>query len=276
MAPFHAHLGLDPRGPSPKLRHDGDDADEAWKPGGRQGYSLAHWRGSSAEVSFMSLALAAGVLGAAVIMYVPASVALPPPLPPPPKRSAVVRFRVRGSSTATIHNAHPEHGDLGVTLARLRSAPPCSLLVGSLKADSLKLAFNNPPRPRHHVRPPSPSSTFPLAPSSTASETSSYIAIPQDPSGRIPFWPLLQHLLRQSCSSPPQLIDRLQTISANTSDASSLADDYDSLRQFLAQDGAIAEEFFGKSWPNLCDIALDLPLYLPTGKLPLFGPARPI
>ncbi|KAH7151808.1 hypothetical protein B0J13DRAFT_248940 [Dactylonectria estremocensis] len=100
------------------------------------------------------------------------------------------------------------------------------------------------------------------------------VIVEEDGAGRVPFWPLLQFLLQESVSGASHLIDRLQTIAANTE--ASHGDDYGSLKSFLAGDIFRAEEFFGSTWPNLHDIALDLPLYFPQGQLDLLEPGHPL
>ncbi|CAM1506460.1 Fc.00g061010.m01.CDS01 [Cosmosporella sp. VM-42] len=102
--------------------------------------------------------------------------------------------------------------------------------------------------------------------------------IEEDEWGRIPFWPLLSHLLQQPVIAPLQLIDLLQTISANASDdsGSSYADDYGSLKQFLSDEHIARQDLFSKTWPNIRDIALDLPIYFPTGNLDLLKPGCPL
>lgn len=100
------------------------------------------------------------------------------------------------------------------------------------------------------------------------------ILVGEDEAGRIPFWPLLQHLLQEPVLSVTHLIDRLQTIAANAEGTH--GDDYGSLKSFLAGDALPADNFFGSTWLNLREIALDLPLYFPEGQLDLLELGRPL
>ena len=98
--------------------------------------------------------------------------------------------------------------------------------------------------------------------------------VEEDDWGKIPFWPLLTHLLRREISSPPQFVDLLQTIEAVTNDDgnTSLAGDYGTLIEFLLEDEIAGNSFFKDIWPNIRDIALDLPKYFPDGELPILKP----
>ncbi|KAM5348680.1 hypothetical protein ACJ41O_008504 [Fusarium nematophilum] len=98
-------------------------------------------------------------------------------------------------------------------------------------------------------------------------------AVDEDDSGRIPFWPLLRHLLGQPLSTSEQLIDRLQTIAANAGTCQK--NDFGSLKKFL-DNRDTASQFFDATWPNLRDIALDLPVYSPDGQLELLQPGQPL
>ncbi|KAI5467695.1 hypothetical protein BGZ63DRAFT_410587 [Mariannaea sp. PMI_226] len=90
----------------------------------------------------------------------------------------------------------------------------------------------------------------------------------EDEHGRITFWPLLQHLLYRPISSTGQLIEVLQTIGANAE--STPDNDFAFLKQFLLSGkGVQIEEFLNSIWPNLRDIASDLPDYFPDGQLNL-------
>ncbi|KAF7553200.1 hypothetical protein G7Z17_g3802 [Cylindrodendrum hubeiense] len=100
------------------------------------------------------------------------------------------------------------------------------------------------------------------------------ISVDEDETGRIPFWPLLRHLLQEPISTATHLIDRLQTIAANAEGCH--ADDYGSLKSFLASDLFAANDFFGSTWLNLREIALDLPLYFPEGQLGLLELGHPL
>ncbi|RTE76098.1 hypothetical protein BHE90_009443 [Fusarium euwallaceae] len=98
------------------------------------------------------------------------------------------------------------------------------------------------------------------------------VQIDEDDSGCIPFWPLLQHLLRLPVSSISQLIDRMQTITANAGTCQD--NDFGTLKGFLSTQNET--KFFSTIWPKLCDIALDLPIYFPSGQLELLQPRLPL
>ncbi|RMJ08665.1 hypothetical protein CDV36_011706 [Fusarium kuroshium] len=98
------------------------------------------------------------------------------------------------------------------------------------------------------------------------------VQIDEDDSGCIPFWPLLQHLLRLPVSSVSQLINRMQTITANAGTCQD--NDFGTLKEFLnTQDET---KFFSTIWSKLRDIALDLPTYFPSGHLALLQPGLPL
>ncbi|KPM42550.1 hypothetical protein AK830_g3990 [Neonectria ditissima] len=126
------------------------------------------------------------------------------------------------------------------------------------------------PRPSSFILPNSPSCRV----LDRFSDLPENIAVDEDGAGRIPFWPLLRHLLQQPIDAAPQLIDRLQTIAANAEGSD--GGDYGFLKEFLADDTFAAQDFFGSTWPNLRDIAVDLPVYFPTGQLDLLEPGRPL
>ncbi|KAF4994610.1 hypothetical protein FGRMN_5679 [Fusarium graminum] len=92
--------------------------------------------------------------------------------------------------------------------------------------------------------------------------------VEEDEDGKIPFWPLLKHLLGAPVSSITQLVDRLQTIAAN---AESCQDnDYGFLKLFLQNQDQ--SKILDIVWPNIRDIALALPVYFPDGQLELLRP----
>ncbi|RGP75669.1 poly adp-ribose glycohydrolase [Fusarium longipes] len=98
------------------------------------------------------------------------------------------------------------------------------------------------------------------------------IQVEEDEEGKIPFWPLLHHLIVTPVSSIAQLIDRLQTIAAN---AETCQDgDYGYLKRFL-QDHDEAE-ILNNLWPKIRDFALDLPVYFSCGQLELLRPDSPL
>ncbi|RSL61111.1 hypothetical protein CEP54_006397 [Fusarium duplospermum] len=98
------------------------------------------------------------------------------------------------------------------------------------------------------------------------------VEVDEDSSGCIPFWPLLQHLLRVPVSSVSQLIDRIQTITANTGTYQD--NDFGTLKEFLNTRNET--KFFSTVWPKLRDIALDLPTCFPSGQLELLQPGLPL
>ncbi|KAJ4266343.1 hypothetical protein NW762_004327 [Fusarium torreyae] len=98
------------------------------------------------------------------------------------------------------------------------------------------------------------------------------VQIEEDENGKIPFWPLLQHLLRTPVSGITQLIDRLQTIAANAETCQD--SDYGFLKKFF--EGRSEVKLFSIIWPKIRDIALDLPTYFPSGQLELLQPERPL
>ncbi|KAK7415251.1 hypothetical protein QQX98_006000 [Neonectria punicea] len=123
------------------------------------------------------------------------------------------------------------------------------------------------PRPPTFILPNSPSCRV----VDRFSDLPENVLVDEDEDGRIPFWPLLCHLLQEPILTASQLIDRLQTIAANAEGCE--GGDYGSLKDFLAGDD---EDFFGSTWPNLRDIALALPRYFTTGQLDILEPGRPL
>ncbi|RKK82402.1 hypothetical protein BFJ71_g15277 [Fusarium oxysporum] len=96
--------------------------------------------------------------------------------------------------------------------------------------------------------------------------------VEEDENGKIPFWPLLKHLLCTPVSSIAQLIDRLQTIAANAETCQD--SDYGFLKSFLEQRGEA--DILDTIWPKIRDIALALPTYFPDGKLELLQLGHPL
>ncbi|KAF5584623.1 poly(ADP-ribose) glycohydrolase [Fusarium pseudocircinatum] len=96
--------------------------------------------------------------------------------------------------------------------------------------------------------------------------------VEEDENGKVPFWPLLKHLLYTPVSSIAQLIDRLQTIAANAETCQD--SDYGVLKRFLEQRGEA--DIFDTIWPKIRDVALTLPTYFPDGKLELLQPGHPL
>ncbi|OBS19790.1 hypothetical protein FPOA_11514 [Fusarium poae] len=98
------------------------------------------------------------------------------------------------------------------------------------------------------------------------------IQVEEDDEGKVPFWPLLCHLISTPLSSIVQLIDRLQTISAN---AETCQDgDYAFLKKFLQDRDE--PKILDVTWPKIRDIALDLPVYFPNGQLELLRADSPL
>lgn len=95
--------------------------------------------------------------------------------------------------------------------------------------------------------------------------------VEEDQFGRIPFWPLLRHLLGQPISTTGQLVDLLQTIGAIAE--STPGNDYRFLQNFLEKGEASR---IGETWSKLRDIALDVADYFPEGRLGLLEPGRPL
>ncbi|KAM0223729.1 hypothetical protein ACHAQD_002803 [Fusarium lateritium] len=96
--------------------------------------------------------------------------------------------------------------------------------------------------------------------------------VEEDENGKIPFWPLLYHLLSSPVSSIAQLIDRLQTIAANAETCQD--NDYGFLKQFLQ--GLEQSKILDIIWPKIRDIALALPSYFPGGQLELLQTGCPL
>ncbi|KAF5633508.1 poly(ADP-ribose) glycohydrolase [Fusarium tjaetaba] len=96
--------------------------------------------------------------------------------------------------------------------------------------------------------------------------------VEEDENGKIPFWPLLKHLLCTPVSSIAQLNDRLQTIAANAETCHD--SDYGFLKRFL--EGRGEADTLNTVWPKIRDVALALPTYFPDGKLELLQPGHPL
>ncbi|CEI41236.1 hypothetical protein FVEN_g3538 [Fusarium venenatum] len=94
----------------------------------------------------------------------------------------------------------------------------------------------------------------------------------EDDEGKIPFWPLLHHLISTPVSSIAQLIDQLQTIAANAETCQD--SDYGFLKKFLQDQGE--SRILSIIWPNICDIALNLPVYFPSGQLEILQADSPL
>ncbi|KAF5230503.1 hypothetical protein FAUST_9773 [Fusarium austroamericanum] len=118
-----------------------------------------------------------------------------------------------------------------------------------------------------------------LLPSSTScrvldrfSDLPENIQVEEDDEGKIPFWPLLDHLISTPVLTITQLIDRLQTIAAN---AETCQDgDYAFLKKFLQDRDE--SNILNFTWPKIRGIALDLPLYFPSGQLELLRADSPL
>ncbi|KAH7275881.1 hypothetical protein B0J15DRAFT_476093 [Fusarium solani] len=125
-----------------------------------------------------------------------------------------------------------------------------------------------PPRPPIFLLPNSPSCRV----LDRFSDLPDDVEVDEDESGCIPFWPLLQHLLRLPVSSVSQLIDRMQTIAANAGTCQD--NNFATLKEFVSTQGE--DKFFSMIWPKLRDIALKLPTYFPSGRLELLQPGLPL
>ncbi|RBR25940.1 uncharacterized protein FIESC28_01213 [Fusarium coffeatum] len=96
--------------------------------------------------------------------------------------------------------------------------------------------------------------------------------INEDSEGKIPFWPLLHHLISKPVLSISLLIDRLQTIAAN---AETYPDgDFGFLEQFLKEQDE--DKIIYTIWPKIRQIALDIAVYFPSGELELLRPGCPL
>lgn len=89
--------------------------------------------------------------------------------------------------------------------------------------------------------------------------------------GLVAFWPLLEHILSQPVNNPAQLIDVLDTIAHANCGSSGAANDYGTLREAVAQHG---DTFFSRSWPTIIQLALMLPDFFPTRKIPILKPGE--
>ncbi|KAF4340388.1 poly(ADP-ribose) glycohydrolase [Fusarium beomiforme] len=124
------------------------------------------------------------------------------------------------------------------------------------------------PRPQFFVLPNSPSCRI----LDRFSDLPDEIEADEDDNGKIPFWPLLKHLLCTPVTGIAQLIDRLQTIAANAEACQD--NDYSFLKSFLQEQGEA--KILNFIWPKICDIALALPDYFPKGQLEPLQPGCPL
>ncbi|KAI1880943.1 hypothetical protein JX265_001183 [Neoarthrinium moseri] len=88
----------------------------------------------------------------------------------------------------------------------------------------------------------------------------------EDVDGLVPFWVILETLLKNPVSIPTQLIELLDTIAVLLRQSSGPAGDFVLLRDFLSSHH---EVFFGECWPSIVEAALEMPLLFPQGRLPL-------
>jgi poly(ADP-ribose) glycohydrolase len=88
---------------------------------------------------------------------------------------------------------------------------------------------------------------------------------------QVPFWPLLEELLKQSITSPAQLIELLETIAVTLRQKSDT--DYGCLRDFLHT--KVTSDFFSRTWPLLVHLALQLPSLFPDSVLPILSNEHP-
>lgn len=96
--------------------------------------------------------------------------------------------------------------------------------------------------------------------------------ITEDSEGKIPFWPLLHHLISTPILNISLLVDRLQTIAAN---AETYPDgDFGFLDKFLKEQDQ--DRIINTTWPKIRQIALDIIEYFPNGELELLRPGCPL
>ncbi|KAJ4134959.1 hypothetical protein NW768_004568 [Fusarium equiseti] len=96
--------------------------------------------------------------------------------------------------------------------------------------------------------------------------------ITEDSEGKIPFWPLLHHLISTPVLNISLLIDRLQTIAAN---AETYPDgDFGFLDKFLKDQDE--DKIIQTIWSKVRQIALDIAVYFPNGELELLRPGCPL
>ncbi|KAH7179377.1 uncharacterized protein B0J16DRAFT_169671 [Fusarium flagelliforme] len=96
--------------------------------------------------------------------------------------------------------------------------------------------------------------------------------ITEDSEGKIPFWPLLHHLINTPVLSISLLIDRLQTIAAN---AETYPDgDFGFLDKFLKEQDE--DKIIYTIWSRIKQIALDITVYFPSGELELLRAGCPL
>ncbi|KAJ7143881.1 hypothetical protein C8R44DRAFT_657515 [Mycena epipterygia] len=88
----------------------------------------------------------------------------------------------------------------------------------------------------------------------------------------VPFWPILQEILRPTVQSTSQLIEVLDIIAVTLRGRSD--SDNRSLRHFM-DDEWDAEVFFRRTWPRCVEIALEMPVLFPDGRLPPLTGANP-
>jgi poly(ADP-ribose) glycohydrolase len=101
----------------------------------------------------------------------------------------------------------------------------------------------------------------------------------EDSSGYVPFWPLLSHLLfppdqhqfNPTVTTFAALTSLLDTISVTLRDTSHPAGDYALLREAITSYFGNGTIFFTSVWPMIVDLALEMPILFPSGKLPILG-----
>ncbi|KAK0730906.1 hypothetical protein B0H67DRAFT_54204 [Lasiosphaeris hirsuta] len=89
----------------------------------------------------------------------------------------------------------------------------------------------------------------------------------EDTVGAVPFWPILHTLLSQPTLSTKALIDLLETISTTLCGTAAPAGDHALLGRTV--DHPCRQDFFTKWWPQIVDLALQMPDLFPTGRLPI-------
>ncbi|KAG7292847.1 hypothetical protein NEMBOFW57_002892 [Staphylotrichum longicolle] len=103
----------------------------------------------------------------------------------------------------------------------------------------------------------------------------------KDPSGHIPLWPLLHHLLLPPPNPQPgeqpvvtswsALTALLDTIAVTVHGTAHPAGDYALLREAVASRFGTEARFLEAVWPRLAALALEMPALFPSGQVPILG-----
>lgn len=101
------------------------------------------------------------------------------------------------------------------------------------------------------------------------------LKIEQDPSGLVPLWPLLAHLLSPSTNPPITtmglLTSLLDTISTTIRGTAFPAGNYSLLRECIVSYFGSEDVFFERIWPKVVHLALKMPRLFPDGRIPILG-----